>query len=91
MDIETKCNIIEEFMRKHVLYEFFEEEDVKDFIEYNNLGIPLAQGVSYNLSNLTTEGQSLVDETWDSLCFILGVRSENDYEDLEDLLDGDEE
>jgi hypothetical protein len=91
MDIETKCNIIEEFMREHILHDTFDEEEVKNFIEYNNLGIPLAQGVSYKLANLTSEGENLLKETWDSLCFVLEVDSEGDYEDLQDLLDEDEE
>jgi hypothetical protein len=91
MDIEIKCNIIEEFMREHILHETFDEEDVEDFISYNDLGIPLAQAVSYGLAKLVSEGETLVDETWEALCFVLEVDSQGDYEDLQDLLDEDDD
>jgi hypothetical protein len=87
MDIQDKCDIIEQFMREHMLHEAFEEDDVEEFINYNDLGIPLAQGVSYGLTNLTSEGQVVVEETWEALCFLLEVDSTEDYESLQDLLD----
>lgn len=87
MDIESKCNIIEEFMRETTLHQAFEGDDVDQFIEFNDLGIPLAQAVSYGLATLTDEGQNLVEETWESLCSILDVDEEGEYEDLDDMFD----
>jgi hypothetical protein len=55
------------------------------------LGIPLAQAVSYGLAKLVSEGETLVDETWEALCFVLEVDSKGDYEDLQDLLDEDDD
>jgi hypothetical protein len=87
MDIETKCSIIEEFMREHVLNELFEGDEIDKFISYNDLGIPLAQSVAYELATLTAEGKNLVEETWESLCAMFEIDHEGEYEDLDDLFD----
>jgi hypothetical protein len=91
MDIKTKCKIIEEFVREHILNDRFDDEEVEAFLDFNDLGIPLAQSVSYNLATLTEEGESLVLETWLDFCILLEVDSANDYEDLEDILEDDQD
>lgn len=86
MDIETKCDIIEEFMRDHILDgQYGDDEDVEEFLNYNDIGIPLSQAVSYSLAKLTTEGTVVVEETWLSLCNIFAVDPDGTYEDLFDF------
>jgi hypothetical protein len=90
MDIETKCDIIEEFVREYFLKDIFvDDEEVQDFIEYNNLGIPLAQSVSYKLATPTEEGFQLIQETWQFLCSVFDVDSDGEYEDLDEFLESD--
>lgn len=85
MDIESKCDIIEEFMREHILNDKFKDEDVDEFLEYNDLGIPLAQGVAYDLAELTDEGETLVEETWNGLCKLFSADPYGEYDGLDDL------
>jgi hypothetical protein len=92
MEIEKKCDIIEEFIREHFLKDIFiDDTEVEDFISYNNLGIPLAQSVSYKLANPTLEGLSLIEETWQFLCSVFDVDADGEYEDLDEFLEGEED
>lgn len=87
MDIETKCNIIEEFMRNFgMMPETYENENYVNFRIYNDLGVPLAQAFAYDLIILQEEGKNLVNETWNSFCEMLEVDPEDDYESLEDII-----
>lgn len=64
-----------------------DDEEFKDFIEYNDLGLPLAYGVANNLiESLSDTGITMVGETWDLLLGGLGVE-DTGFEYLEDLLD----
>lgn len=87
MDIETKCSIIEEFMREYILNDDYDEYDVDSFLEYNDIGVPLAQAVIYNLANPTPEGSFLLQETWILFCEMLGIDPEGEYEDMDDIID----
>jgi hypothetical protein len=93
MDMESKCSLIEEFMREYRLNDQYEEYDVEKFLEYNDIGIPLAQSVSYGLATPTIEGKDLIEETWVLFCEMLGADFEDEFDDLDDLLDslGDDE
>lgn len=64
-----------------------DDEEFKDFIEYNDLGLPLAYGVANNLiESLSDTGITMVGETWDLLLGGLGVE-DTGFEYLDDLLD----
>ena len=41
-----------------------EDEDLKDFIEFNDLGLPLAYFVSEGLAEVTDDGARYITETW---------------------------
>lgn len=64
-----------------------DDENFKDFVEYNDLGLPL----SYLLANGVVESNPLadkfVDETFDLLLSGLGV-DDTGFESLDELLDG---
>lgn len=63
-----------------------DDEEFLDFVEYNDLGLPFAYGVSSNLiSKLGVTGESLIDETWDLLLSGLGVE-DTGFETLDDVL-----
>jgi len=64
------------------------DEGLEDFVTYNDLGLPLAYAVTFNLAKLSDEGKSMVDETFDVLLSALGVEDEG-YKNIDELLGGD--
>lgn len=89
MELKAKCDIIEEFMRDYVFNNDFSSDDINKFISFNNLGIPLAQSVSYDLATLTKNGEFLVEETWLSFCELFDVNAQGEYENLDDFFESD--
>jgi hypothetical protein len=87
MDIETKCEIIEEFIREiSGKEEIVENEDYLNWRFYNDLGVPIAQGCIYGLLELTEEGEEIIEETWKSFCELLGVAPDGLYESIYDIV-----
>lgn len=86
MELEQKCAIIEEVARDFTVGDL-DREFFSDFIIYNDLGLPLAQVIIYNLGSLNSDGQKVVEETWNQLCDLLGVDSEDEYIDLDDMIE----
>ena len=41
-----------------------DDEDLKDFIEFNDLGLPLAYFVSEGLAEVSDDGARSITETW---------------------------
>ena len=41
-----------------------EDEDLKDFIDFNDLGLPLAYFVSEDLCQVSDDGARYITETW---------------------------
>jgi hypothetical protein len=88
MDVENKSKIIEEFVRDFVSDELsYEDIDVSNFLLYNDLGVPLSQALTYDLvSQLTPEGEKVIEETWFNLCELFGSDPTQDYVDLDDVI-----
>lgn len=84
MDIESISKILEEFSRDFTIGNI-DREYFSDFVIYNDMGIPLAQSIVYDLAMPTEEGKSLIVETWNNLCEILGADPEEEYDDLDDV------
>jgi hypothetical protein len=90
MDIETKCEIIEEFMRDFSsLPETYNNNSYLDFRVYNDLGVPLAQAYVYKMAELTDEGKQVINETWNNFCSLFSKNPDNEYKDLSMLLNSD--
>jgi hypothetical protein len=67
LDYQTKCSLLSELWQNYRDHETF-----KDFIEYNDIGLPLAFLLAENLvSEITQEGQLYVNETFN--LFIAGL------------------
>ena len=86
MDIKKISEILEEFARDFTTGEL-DREFFKDFVIYNDLGIPLAQAVTYELAEPTEAGEEVIVETWNNFCNMLDVDPDGEYEDLDDLID----
>lgn len=82
-DFYIKCQILGD------LYENY-EEDFKDFIEFNDLGFPLAYLNAQGLALPSSDGMRFVEETWDLLLADLNVE-DTGFEDLSHLMTTAEE
>lgn len=86
MDFADKTGILGQLW-----IEFRDDEDFKNFIEYNDIGLPLAYFTAHGLVNeLTPMGDTMIDETFDMLISLLEVTVEEiedfDQVDLDTLL-----
>ena len=82
-DFQGKCKVLAELW-----FHYREDDEFKDFIEYNDLGLPLAYAIHNGIVSITNKATKFVDETFDLLLTALEVEDKG-YEDLEHLL-GDE-
>jgi hypothetical protein len=62
-----------------------EDEQLKDFIEYNDLGLPMAYFLMNELLLPTQQAEIYINETYNLLLASLGV-DDVDYESLDELL-----
>jgi hypothetical protein len=62
-----------------------EDEQLKDFIEYNDLGLPMAYFLMNELVLPTQQSEIYIDETYNLLIASLGVKNV-EYESLDELL-----
>ena len=66
--------------------DYRDDEEFKDFIEYNDLGLPLAYAIAEGIVERTDLASNFINEAFDILLSALGVQ-DTGYETLEDLLD----
>ena len=66
--------------------DYREDEEFKDFIDYNDLGLPLAYAIANKMVEPTLLGENILGETWD--LFLSGLGTEDlGFETLDDVLD----
>ena len=75
-----QCDILGDFW---IQYKY--EADFEDFLEYNDLGLPLAYCISNGIVASTPETERMVGETWDLLLSGLGIE-DTGFEELSQLL-----
>lgn len=61
------------------------DEEFQDFMEYNDLGLPLSYLLSADIVKPTPLAQVFVDETWDLFLGALEVE-DNGFESLDEIL-----
>ena len=81
MDFSKKCEVLSELW-----INYKQDDNLSDFIEYNDLGLPLAYMVNTNLVNTTDEGKKYIEETYDLFCAAIGVDNEKEYNGLNEML-----
>lgn len=79
---ETKCSILSDLWLNYK-----DNEELADFVEYNDLGLPLAYCIHTNLVNVTDEGIVYVEETFNLLCSGLDLDLDGDYDSLNELME----
>ena len=80
-DFSSKCLILGELWLN-----YRSDEAFIDFVEYNDIGLPLAYMISEGIVGITEKTQTFVDETWDLLLSALEVE-DTGFESLDELLD----
>jgi hypothetical protein len=75
-----KCFLLGDFWLNYK-----DEEGFEDFVEYNDIGLPLAFMISEDIVLSTTVAEIYVNEAWELLCAALNVDSTQDYDSLEDM------
>lgn len=83
---QNRCEILGELW-----FAYRDDEEFTDFIEYNDVGLPLAYLVAEGLAAASEQGEVYINETWDLLIEALGADESVSYESLDQLLGQDEE
>jgi len=66
--------------------DYRDDAEFTDFIEYNDLGLPLAYAISNDIVKITPTAERFIAETFDLLLAALDVEDEG-FETLEDVLE----
>jgi len=84
-DFTNVCSILGKL---YSLYK--EDEEFKDFIEFNDLGLPLAYFAAENLCEVSDDGSRYITETW--TLFLAGLNLEDTgFSDLDEVFEIAEE
>ena len=62
-----------------------DDEAFEDFIEYNDVGLPLAYLSSENLCEVSDDGKRYILETWDLFLAALNIK-DTGFDSLEEML-----
>jgi hypothetical protein len=66
--------------------DYRDQEDFEDFVQYNDLGLPLAFFINEGIVKSTPQAEIYIGETFDLFIMALEADPNEDYESLEDLL-----
>lgn len=75
-----RCEILSELWMNHR-----DDEAFEDFVEYNDLGLPMAHLIFEKLVEPTRQGEIYIDETFDLLLDVLRIE-DDDYDSLSEML-----
>jgi hypothetical protein len=80
----TRCDILSDFW-----ISYKDDEDMEDFISYNDLGLPLAYAISTDIVKTSVKAEMFINETWEVLLAGLNLE-DTGFDSLEDILPIDE-
>jgi hypothetical protein len=66
--------------------DYRDDEDFQDFIEYNDLGLPLAYALANNIIEENELVENFINETFSLLLLGLEIKEDTGFEVLEDVL-----
>lgn len=83
-----KCSILAELWA-----DYRGHEDLEDFLEYNDMGLPLAYFLATDVVDVTPKAEVYVDETWHLLlaCFDLEDTGFESLDQIITLQEGEEQ
>ena len=78
-DFSNQVNILGEF---YINYR--EDSDLKDFLEFNDIGLPLSYLASEGLCDISEDGKKYVAESWEMFLLAMGITDEG-FENLGEI------
>ena len=66
---------------------FRDQEEFADFIEYNDIGLPLAYYIHTEIVLPTQQAEMYVEETFNLLCAALDLDLDGEYESLNEMFE----
>lgn len=78
---KNKCAILSDLWINYRM-----NEELQDFVAYNDLGLPLGYFIHTKLVTVTDEGIPYVEDTFNHLCMGLDMDPNGEYESLSDLM-----
>jgi hypothetical protein len=75
----NRCNIL-----SNLYLNYKDEEDFADFVEYNDLGLPLAHFIAEGIVSTTPMAEQYINETWNLFMGSLGIE-DTGFSDLEEI------
>jgi hypothetical protein len=78
---ENKCEILGD-----VWLTYRNDGEFKDFIEYNDLGLPLAYAISNGIVKQTEQAAKFIEEAFSLLLSGLGIDEDKGWEFLDEIL-----
>lgn len=76
----NRCDILAELWMG-----YRDDEEFADFLDYNDLGFPLAYAISKEIVTSTQEAENLIDETWELFLGALGEKEDTGFETLNEV------
>lgn len=70
-----------------VYLHYREDDEFKEFAEYNDLGLPLAHVCASGLADIKDSGIIYIEETYDLLVDAMGLDPDVEYDSIEDMID----
>jgi hypothetical protein len=64
-----------------------QDEQFQDFIEYNDLGLPIAYAIANDIVKSTEMAERFVEETFDLLIAAVDLVDDVGWDNLDDMLD----
>lgn len=80
---EVKCIILSDLWLNYKT-----DAEFADFIQYNDIGLPLAFVLSEEMASANERGKAFINETFDLLLASLEIKEDTGFESLDDLLLG---
>ena len=84
-NFENKTTILAELWMN-----YREDDQIKDFVDYNDLGLPLAYLITNEIVIPTHQAEIYINESYDLLVAALDVE-DIEYESLDEMMDTTEE
>ena len=78
-DFSNKCAILGDLYSN-----YGQDPEFRDFVEFNDLGLPLAYFSDQGLCELSTDGERYIEETWILFVKSLGIEDVG-FEDLDEM------
>lgn len=79
---EDMCEILAEFW-----IDYRDMEDLKEFVGYNDLGLPLAYFINEDIVITTPAAEAYINETFNFLVAALGIDDKVSYQSLNEMFD----